>query len=195
MKKSWCLLAVAVALSLFASCSKPAAPTYVEELIKLPETKEELVQRASHIVSVEVKKTEIKSFFTSYTDDTKEDFYCIDAEVTAVLKGDLETGKKIAIIQQGDGTNRIFKSVEQSGGYLQDGSQWLLFLEEGSEIEKQQFYEKNQCEYPYMIWSIVGQFKINENQVILSITNEAKDLFGDVKTVADMQSIVDDIVQ
>ena len=55
-------------------------------------------------------------------------------KVERVIKGNLEEGGEIRMSQNGDNHTIIDTAVEESGGYLQKGQRWLLFLGERNEL-------------------------------------------------------------
>lgn len=179
-----------------AGCSASEAdPTYVEELIKLPDSKEVLLEHTEMIAVIKVMDTEIMEFpdaFDSKTDSQK--YYISTAKIEKVFMGEQPEAQEVKILQRGDNKTKIYKSVIYSGGYLETEDRWLLLLNE-LPAEVQQQFEETIGQIPYEVCPLVGQYKLSADDNFISITDESKKMFGNLQSVDSMKVVCDQYLQ
>ena len=174
-------LCALLALLLFLpSCGTGETDTsinYIHTLPAMPDTKEILFKMYSDIVVVTVTKTKEK--YNPKGNEYSYTYLLSTCKVERVLRGDNKAGDKINVIQSGNNRTLIYKTVEESGGYLQEGQRWMLILHKSDKIPKN----------TYAIASIVGQYALDENDHITFMTEDSRRLFGDIQSVDDMEAI------
>ena len=149
------------------------------------ETKDELLHEVDIILVVKVKKPEIIPAFSPGDDPSALSI----GKVERVIKGNLEEGGEIRMSQNGDNHTIIDTAVEESGGYLQKGQRWLLFLGERNELAQKVYWDLYHYQLPYSIYTMVGQYALDENDHITFMTDTSRSLLGDIQSVDDMEAV------
>ena len=194
MKKRWfwqMASLLACVPFLFAACDAPSSsdesrsePIVVQQYIVPPQSRGELLADQDLVaVVVDVEKTEVLEYtLDNASDNETRKARVATVKVKDVLLGDQKVGEKLQIFQQGDGTTIIYEEELQTGGYLEKGTKWFLFLEKKEFLNNTYFY----------IRSLIGQYELDDDGHIISQTELSKEdrYFGGVKTVEDMRKLI-----
>lgn len=174
-------LCALLALLLFLpSCGVHEADTsviYITTCQDLPDTKERLFSMYGDIVVVTIIKTKEK--YNRKADEYTNYHLLSTCKVERVIRGNIQIGENITVSQLGNNRTLIYRTVEESGGYLQEGQRWMLIL------HKNHTNPKN----PYPIVLDVGQYALDENDHITFMTDTSRSLLGDIQSVDDMEAV------
>lgn len=124
-----------------------------------PESLNELLALTGAVAKVSIRKTETGRVPNWMDPSAGEiDAHIATAAVEEVLWGDMEAGGEIRIAQPGDNERTVYELVRLSGGYLEEGRTYLLFLWGiGRERDKEL----------YGISSVAGQYQLDEQETIV----------------------------
>ena len=184
------LCALLVLLLFLPSCGagdKGSSVVTITACYEVPNTKERLFTMYSDIVVVTVTKTKEK--YNPRGDEYTSYQLLSTCKVERVIKGNLEEGGEIRMSQNGDNHTIIDTAVEESGRYLQKGQRWLLFLGERNELAQKVYWDLYHYQLPYSIYTMVGQYALDENDHITFMTDTSRSLLGDIQSVDDMEAI------
>lgn len=195
MKKIGVVLLALSALGLSACQAKPADSAidssssgdvhYVEQSVILPRSTEEILQKNPFVITVEVRDKEVRSE-PDLLDENGElaeggmmrNISYLTVTIKDVLHGDMQKGQTITVCQHGDGVDWIYDYVEQAGGYMKIGEQYLLLLHPFKDV-----YYPNR---------LAGQCKIDEQGRILAHSDFFGEYFSGIETVEDMRNRVEE---
>lgn len=191
MKKNFFVILTVICfifLSLFG-CNKKVETVQVNDSVAMSSSKEQLLNKAKIIIVGKVLETKIENLKAAKNSEIKMELTISKIEIQDVLKGQVNKGDIIEVAQLGDGINKIYESVEKTGGFFKRNDKILLFLERDDKANSDFKEMYSGREMPYLVFnSYQGQFKVDENENISN--NNDYNLFKDSKTLKELKESI-----
>ena len=191
MNKKICV--VLAVIFIMVGCAKSSDPVVIEDSIVMNDTSEQLHDKSDLIIAGTVIKTQVEELRGSTDSEETMLLTVSQIKINTVVKGDCEIGDTIEVAQLGDGKNKIYKSIKNTGGYFKNGNELFLFLErdEESNLAFKEMYDGREMPY-VVINSYQGQFFI-DSEGNITAKNTEKDLFESCNTKNDLIKELEDI--
>ncbi len=203
MKKQICLLIAFLLIGSLFGCGQNEAASSPLQLVEVcgivPQGSGEVVEESDAIVRCKVIKTQVLELTDRFVYGDSSDEYLEEStkltmstvEVEEVLKGQLQKGEQLIIVQRGDGVTLAYSYIMDDCGYFKKDDTLLLFLTLTEDDSRSLLETGGAAAASYIgkeLWiqQTPGAVRLDQNGNILQQGELFKQLFDNPKTLQDI---------